>query len=103
MSIKQKVHHYYLGRKVVFQSWILVVFVVNGLVVILFSIQNVRGGFIVFVCTACLGHSCSVEEKLEFKRDEDVLQEVGKFCYLGDMISCYGGASEAVTAIIGSA
>ena len=57
----------------------------------------------VFVCTACLGHNCSVEEKLEFKRDEDVLQEVEKFCYLGDMISCYGGASEAVTAIIGSA
>ena len=26
-----------------------------------------------------------------------------KFCYLGDMISCYGGASEAVSARIGSA
>ena len=25
-----------------------------------------------------------------------------KFCYLGDMISCYGGASEAVSARIGS-
>ena len=26
-----------------------------------------------------------------------------KFCYLSDMISCYGGALEAVTARIGSA
>ena len=28
---------------------------------------------------------------------------MGKFCYLGDMVSCYGGASEAVSARIGSA
>ena len=56
----------------------------------------------VFVCRTCLGHNCSVEEKLEFKRSEDVLEEVDKFCYLGDMISCYGGASEAVTARIGT-
>ena len=47
----------------------------------------------VFVCRTCLGHNCSVEEKLEFKRGEDVLEEVEKFCYLADMISCYGGAS----------
>ena len=40
---------------------------------------------------------------LDFKRGEDVLEEVEKFCYLGDMISCYGGASEAVSARIGSA
>ena len=26
----------------------------------------------VFVCRTCLGHNCSVEEMLEFKRDEDV-------------------------------
>ena len=26
----------------------------------------------VFVCRTCLGHNCSVEEKLEFKRDEDI-------------------------------
>ena len=26
----------------------------------------------------------------------------GKYCYLGDIISCYGGASEAVNAGIGS-
>ena len=57
----------------------------------------------VFVCTTCLGHNCSVEEKLEFKRGEVVLEEVGKFCYLGDMISCYGRTSEAVSAGIGSA
>ena len=30
----------------------------------------------VFVCRTCLGHNCSVEEKLEFKRGEDVLGEV---------------------------
>ena len=57
----------------------------------------------VFVCRRCIGHNCLVEEKLEFKRGEDVLEEVEKFCYLGDMISCYGGASEAVSARIGSA
>ena len=51
----------------------------------------------VFVCRTCLGHNCTAEEKLEFKRDEDVLEEVKKFCYLGDMVSCYGGASEAVS------
>ena len=56
----------------------------------------------VFVCRTCLGHNCSVEEKLEFKRGEYVLEESEKFCYLGDMTSCYGGASEAVSARIGS-
>ena len=55
----------------------------------------------VFLGRTCLGHNCSVE-KLEFKRGEDVLQEVEKFFYLGD-ISCYGGASEAVSVRIGSA
>ena len=49
-----------------------------------------------------LGHNCSVE-KLEVERDEDVLEEMEKFCYLSDMISCYGGASEAVSARTGSA
>ena len=57
----------------------------------------------VFVCRTYLVHNYSVEEKLVFKRGEDVLAEVEKFCYLGDMISCYGGASEAVSARIGSA
>ena len=42
-------------------------------------------------------------EKLEFKTGEDVLEEVEKFCYLDDMISCFGGASEAVSSRIGSA
>ena len=54
----------------------------------------------VFVCRTCLGHNYSVEERLEFKRGEDVLEEVEKFCYLGDMIGCYGGVSEAVSARI---
>ena len=56
----------------------------------------------VFVCGSYLGRKCPVEEKLEFKGGEDVLEEVEKFCYLDDMISCYGGASEAVSARIGS-
>ena len=54
MSIKQKVCSYYLGRKVVFRKWILVVSVVSGLVVILFSVRNVRGRLIVVVLM-CLG------------------------------------------------
>ena len=41
-------------------------------------------------------------EKLGFKRD-DALEEVEEFCYLNDMVSCYDGASEAVSGIIGSA
>ena len=57
----------------------------------------------VFVCRTCIGHNCSVKEKLEFKRREDILEKLEKFCYLGDTISCYGGASEAVSARIGSA
>ena len=57
----------------------------------------------VFVCGTCLGHNCSVEEKLEFKKGEDVLEEMEKFCYLGDMISCYGGASDTVSARTDSA
>ena len=44
----------------------------------------------IFVCRTCLGHNCSVEKKLEFKRGEEVLEELEKFCYLADMISCYG-------------
>ena len=42
----------------------------------------------IFFCRTCLGHNCSVKEKLDFKRSEDVLEEVEKFCYLGDKISC---------------
>ena len=57
----------------------------------------------IFVCRTCLCHNCSVVEKLEFKTGEDVLEEVEKFCYLGDMISSFGGASEAVSARIVSA
>ena len=106
-----------LGTKIVFRKKIHVVSLVSGLFVILFSVPNVRGGFIViflmclggllscrdvFVCRTCLGHNCSIEEKSEFKRCEDVLKEVEKYCYLGDMISCYGGASEVVSARIGS-
>ena len=92
--------------------------VVSELVVIVFSVLNARwvhrlysdvprlanllSGRDVFVCRTCLGHNCSVEEKLGFKMCEDVLEELEKFCYLGDMIICYGGASEAVSARTGS-
>ena len=31
----------------------------------------------VFACRTCLGHNCLVEEKLEFKRGEDVLKWKG--------------------------
>ena len=55
------------------------------------------------VCRTCFGHNCSVYEKLGFKRGEDVLEEVEKFCYQVDMISCYVGTSEVVSARIGSA
>ena len=48
------------------------------------------------LCRICLGHNCSVEEKLEFKRGENVLEEAKKFCYLVGMFCFYGGASEAV-------
>ena len=57
----------------------------------------------VFLYKTCLGRNCSVAQKLEFIRGQDVSEEVEKFCYLGDMISCCGGASEAVNAIISSA
>ena len=56
----------------------------------------------VFVCRPCLGHYCSLKEKVEFKSGEDVLEDVEKFCYLGDMPSLYGGATEAVSARIGN-
>ena len=52
------------------------------------------------MCRTCLGHNCSVEEKLEFKRGEGVLDDVKS--YLGDMTSCCGEASEAKGARIGS-
>ena len=37
------------------------------------------------------------------KRGEDILEEVERLCFLGFMIRCYGGASEALTARTGSA
>ena len=37
----------------------------------------------VFLCRTCLGRNCSVEEKLKFKRREDVLEEVEKFLLSG--------------------
>ena len=55
-----------------------------------------------FVCRTCLDHNCSVQEKLEFERGEDVLEKMEKLCYLVDIIICYGKASEAASARIGS-
>ena len=54
MSIKQKICSNYLGRKVMFRKWNLVVSGVSRLVVILFSVRNFRDGFIVVV-SMCLG------------------------------------------------
>ena len=91
--------------------------VVSGLVVILFSVRmmwinrpysdlprqvSLLSCWNVFVCRTCIDHNGSAEEKLDFKKDEDVLGEAEKFCYVGDMIGCYGGVSEAVSARIGS-
>ena len=96
----------YLGRKVVFWKWVLVVSLVSGLVIILFSVRNVKGGFIVVVLM-CLGrwvyYHVGMSLSVEYVLDEDVLEEVEKFCYLVDMISCYGESSQAVSAKIGSA
>ena len=100
MSIKQKVWRY-LGRKVVFWKWILVVSVVSGLVVIPFSVPSVRVGFIV-VILMCLGRWVHYHVGMSLSLSTtDVLEEVEKFCNMGDMISCY--ASEAVSSKIGSA
>ena len=55
------------------------------------------------LCRTCLGQNCPVRGELKFKKGEDVLEEVEKFRYMGDMISYYCGASEAVSARIGSA
>ena len=55
-----------------------------------------------FVCRTCLDHNCSVQDKLEFERG-DVLEKMEKLCYLVDIIICYGKASEAASARIGSA
>ena len=99
ISIKQKVCTYHLGRKEVFSKWILVVTVVSGLTVILFSVTNIRGGFFVVVLMCfcswvhfhvrmsltaehVFGHNHLVEKKLQFMGGEDVLEEVEKFCYL---------------------
>ena len=55
-------------------------------VVVLISLLPCRD---VFVCRKFHGHNCSVGENLEFKRSEDVLEEVEKFFfYLSDMTSC---------------
>ena len=37
----------------------------------------------IFVCRSCLGHNCSVEGKLEFKRGGVVLEEVENFFLFG--------------------
>ena len=54
-------------------------------------------------CRDVIGHHSSVEKKLDFKRGKEVLEEVEKFYYLDDLVSCYGGASEIVSAKIGIA
>ena len=41
----------------------------------------------VFVCRTCFGHNCSLEERLQFRRREDILEEAETFRYLGDVSS----------------
>lgn len=50
----------------------------------------------------CLGHNCSVKRKVKVKTGEDNLKEVETF-YLGGMFILYVGASDTVSAGIGSA
>lgn len=57
----------------------------------------------VFVCSSCLGLVTAGIEVLVFKCGSDQLKVVDKFCYLGDMLSSYGGIAEAVSGRIGSA
>ena len=114
-----------LEEKQCFENWILVVSVVNRCIQctkiqrwvhscysdfprqVYYLVYIIRSGSLlswnVFACGTCLGDNCSVELKLEFKKGEDVLEEMQKFCYLGDLISCYGGKSKAVSTRIGSA
>ena len=49
MSIKHKVCSYYMGRKVVFRKWILVMSLVSGLLIKILSIIHVKGEFILVV------------------------------------------------------
>ena len=44
-----------------------------------------------------------LSREVRFKRGIGVSEEVVEFFYLGDMISSYSGASEAVSARLGSA
>ena len=118
--IKQNVCSYYLRRKVVFGKSISLWCLVSRLFVILFIVWNVKRWahrcccdilrqvslllfWDAFVCRTCLGHSCSAEEKLQFKRGEGILEKVEKFSDLDGMTTFCGVASEAVGARIGSA
>ena len=49
-----------------------------------------------------MGNNISVKEKVEFKRGQNVFEEVKKFYYLGDMFNSYGRVSEEVRERIGS-
>ena len=57
-------------------------------------------GTVDFICGICSGKVVVAEPiKREFELgDEGTLEMVGKFCYLGDMVGCSGGAEEAITA-----
>ena len=115
MLIKQKVCSYYLERKVVkvdscgvCGEWIGCNFIqcmkcqrwVHQCCSDVLRQVRLPSCWDVFIYRTCFGRNYLVE-KLEFKRGEDVLEEVEKFCYLGGIISCYGGVSEAVSARTG--
>ena len=92
--------------------------VVNGLVVTLFGAQNVRNVLIIVVqislgktfcfhigmpvSRTCLDDNYSLNKQEEFKTGEDVSEKVKELCYLKDLFSSYGGASEVVDARLGN-
>ena len=101
MLIKQKVCSYYLERKVVkvdpcgvCGEWIGCNFIqcmkcqrwVHQCCSDVLRQVRLPSCWDVFIYRTCFGRNYLVE-KLEFKRGEDVLEEVEKFCYLGGMIS----------------
>ena len=54
----------------------------------------------VFLCRSCLGLVAAEVEAPVFKYGNDQEEVVNKFCYLGDMLSSYGGVAKAVSARI---
>ena len=88
----------------------MVIPVMNTSVITPFVVQNFRSRFIdvvqmyldrsVYRHVKSHSQKCSVKGMEEFKRGEDVFEEVEKFFYHDDMFHSYGGASEVIVARI---